>query len=112
MPPRRKAPETQASDFAWRLGLALRRRREELGFSQEYVAERADISAKYLGRIERAEVNAGIDTIERVVSALTSRRTSRISKTWTSRMIARIDDIQAALANIKKWLESTAADAW
>jgi transcriptional regulator with XRE-family HTH domain len=112
MPPRKKAPETQASDFAWRLGSALRRRREELGFSQEYVAERAGVSTKYLGRIERAEVNAGIDNIERVVSALTPRRPSRISKTWTSRMIARIDDIQAALTNIKKWLESTGDDAW
>jgi predicted transcriptional regulator len=111
MPPRKKEPDAPAGDFAWRLATAIRQRREELGLSQERVAERARISAKYLGRIERSEVNANVDTIERVVAALTPRRPSRISKNWTARTIARMDDVQAGLKNIKEWLESATADA-
>jgi predicted transcriptional regulator len=107
MPPRRKRPEAEGDDFTWRLASAISTRRYELGLSQEQLAERAGLSTKYLGRIERGQVNASLDTLERVVSALAPRRKSRLSKTWATRTIAGIDDVQASLTSIKKWLQST-----
>lgn len=107
MPPRRKRSEAETGDFAWRLASAISRRRDELGLSQEQLAERAGLSAKYLGRIERGEVNASLDTLERVVSALAPRRRPRVSKAWTTRTLDCIDDVQAGLTSIKTWLQST-----
>jgi transcriptional regulator with XRE-family HTH domain len=98
------------SDFARRFGAALKQRRNELGLSQEQIAERAGISAKYLGRIERAEVNASLDTIERVVLVLKPRQRARISKTWTSSVVAQLEAAEMSLGDTKMWLKAAVAD--
>ena len=53
-----------------RLGLAIRRRREEMSVSQEGLAEIIDCHRNYVGLLERGEQNATIDMLSRVAKAL------------------------------------------
>jgi transcriptional regulator with XRE-family HTH domain len=53
------------------LGAQLRQLRLERDFSQEYLAERAGLNYKYIGRIELARVNPGADVLVRLARALT-----------------------------------------
>ncbi|CAI8848215.1 helix-turn-helix domain-containing protein [Pseudomonas sp. IT-P4] len=48
----------------------VRRRRLELGLSQEELAERAGVHRTYIGMIERSEKNVTIYNIERCANAL------------------------------------------
>ena len=52
------------------LGLAIRRRRQELGWSQERLAEVADIHRNFVGHVERGEQNVSIDSLVRFSAAL------------------------------------------
>ena len=48
----------------------VKRRRLELGFSQEELAERAGVHRTYVGMLERREKNATLYSIERLAGAL------------------------------------------
>lgn len=48
----------------------VRRKRQELGFSQEELAERAGVHRTYVGMLERGEKNVTIYNIERIALAL------------------------------------------
>ena len=48
----------------------VRRRRLELGLSQEELAEKAGVHRTYLGMLERSEKNVTIYNIERIAIAL------------------------------------------
>ncbi|ENI4023107.1 helix-turn-helix transcriptional regulator [Pseudomonas aeruginosa] len=48
----------------------VRRKRLELGFSQEELAERTDVHRTYVGMLERGEKNVTIYNIERIAQAL------------------------------------------
>lgn len=48
----------------------VRRRRLELEFSQELLAERAGVHRTYIGMLERGEKNVTIYNIERIAHAL------------------------------------------
>ena len=48
----------------------VRRRRIELGISQEELAERAGVHRTYIGMLERSEKNAKLYSIERLAGAL------------------------------------------
>ncbi|ENY76474.1 hypothetical protein C206_17102 [Pseudomonas putida TRO1] len=48
----------------------VRRRRLELGFSQEELAERAGVHRTYVGMLERSEKNVTIYNIERIAQGL------------------------------------------
>ena len=52
------------------LGLAIRRRRQEMGWSQERLAEVADMHRNFVGHIERGEQNVSIDSLIRFSTAL------------------------------------------
>jgi len=52
------------------LGLAMRVRRARLGLSQRNAAERAGLSVKHWGAIERGEKHPGVETTALVASAL------------------------------------------
>jgi transcriptional regulator with XRE-family HTH domain len=52
------------------VGQRIRELRRARGLTQEAVAERAQINAKYFGSIERGEVNVTVQTIARIADAL------------------------------------------
>lgn len=53
-----------------RFGLAVRARRESLGMTRDEVGDRAGIHPKYIGDIERGEVNPTLLTLQRVADGL------------------------------------------
>jgi len=48
----------------------MRQRREELGWSQEALAERTGLHRTYISSVERGERNVGLDNIWRIAWAL------------------------------------------
>lgn len=57
-------------DIRERFGDAVRTRREELGLTQEELAEKAAIHRTYLSDIERGSRNLSLINIERIAAAL------------------------------------------
>ena len=53
-----------------KFGAAVRNRREELGFSQEVLAEHAGMHRTYIGGIERGERNVSLRNILKLCEAL------------------------------------------
>lgn len=53
-----------------RLGAVLRAARTDAGWSQERLAEAADLNRSYLGEIERGQVSASLATVGKLASAL------------------------------------------
>ncbi|MFT0860239.1 helix-turn-helix domain-containing protein [Ancylobacter sp. G4_0304] len=52
------------------MAINLRRLRHAKGMTQEELAERAGLSARYLGGIERADVSASVTVLGRIAEAL------------------------------------------
>ena len=52
------------------LGKRIRALRKQQGLSQEQLAEQVGMSGKYLGEIERGQVNCSVDIVERIAKAL------------------------------------------
>lgn len=52
------------------VGERLRHRRQELGYSQEFTAEKAELHPTYIGQVERGEKNATLESIEKICIAL------------------------------------------
>jgi transcriptional regulator with XRE-family HTH domain len=57
-------------DIRERFGFALKTRREELGLTQEDLAEKAGIHRTYLSDVERGSRNICLMNIERVAAAV------------------------------------------
>lgn len=52
------------------VGQKIRAYRREAGLSQEKLAEKASLSYKYLGEVERGYVNVSLDSLMRIAKAL------------------------------------------
>ncbi len=59
-----------APRFRRSLGRRIRLIRQQRGWSQEVLAELADLNRSYVGAVERGEHNIGVDTVERLAVAL------------------------------------------
>ncbi len=55
------------------IGQAIMKYRKKAGFSQETLAEKADIHPNYVGRIERGECSATLAILLRIAKALNVR---------------------------------------
>ncbi|WP_265822641.1 helix-turn-helix domain-containing protein [Geovibrio ferrireducens] len=58
------------TDFSIALGNRIKELRKKKGFSQERLSEKADISSKYLGEIERGKVNISTLVLYNLATAL------------------------------------------
>ena len=63
-------PERARSDLLTAFGAAVRRLRQERGWSQEAFADRAGVHRTYMGAIERGERNLSLLNIGRIAIAL------------------------------------------
>jgi transcriptional regulator with XRE-family HTH domain len=52
------------------LGAAIRQRRNRSGFTQEVLAEKANLHPNYFGRVERGEEHVSLASLRRVAKAL------------------------------------------
>lgn len=52
------------------VGLQIRSVRKANGLTQEELAEKAELSYKYIGELERGQVNVSIDSLQRIADAL------------------------------------------
>jgi transcriptional regulator with XRE-family HTH domain len=57
-------------DIRIRFGLAVKKRRTELGISQEKLAERADLHRTYVADVERGSRNPSLRAIEKLAAGL------------------------------------------
>ena len=55
------------------IGDAVLKYRNKAGFSQEVLAEKADINPNYVGRIERGECSASVEILLKIAKALNVR---------------------------------------
>ena len=65
--------ENERSYVKWLLGRAVRKRRRELDFSQEDLAERAGLHRNYISDIERGDRNPSLESIQKLAKALDTR---------------------------------------
>ena len=52
------------------VGAHVQRLRAERGFTQEALAERLSVDVRYLRRVERGDVNIGVDTLAKLAVVL------------------------------------------
>lgn len=57
-------------DFSHKLGKRIKELRRKAGLSQEQLAEQAGTSGKYLGQIERGEVNVSVIILVKITNVL------------------------------------------
>jgi transcriptional regulator with XRE-family HTH domain len=55
------------------VGQKIRARRKQAGLTQEKLAEKADLTYKYVGEVERGTVNISLDSLVRIAKALRVR---------------------------------------
>lgn len=58
------------SDIKKKFGIAVKKSRETLGYSQEVFAEKAQVHRTYVSEIENGRVSLGINVAERLADAL------------------------------------------
>lgn len=63
-----------------RFGIAVRNAREAQGWSQEQLAEAADLNRSYLGEIERGQVCPSLATIGKLATAFGWRPSQLVSR--------------------------------
>ena len=57
-------------DICTRVGFSIRKIREEMGISQEKLAELSELHRTYIGQVERGEKNLTLRSLERIAKAL------------------------------------------
>lgn len=57
------------SSVAETLAVNIRRMRAQAGMTQEELADRSEVSARYIGSVERARVAVSVTVLERIANA-------------------------------------------
>ncbi len=58
------------SNLVKHIGASIRFIRKQKGYTQEYLAEKANLHYSYIGGIERGERNISLETLEKIILAL------------------------------------------
>ena len=58
------------SDYRVVLGAAIRKKRKRAGFTQQFLAEKADLTPNYIGLVERGEEHISLISLRRIAKAL------------------------------------------
>lgn len=75
---------TDSSELRRRFGAAVRKRRLELGWSQEDLAEQSGLHRTYISDVERGARNVSLDNIGRISRSLRMRVSELLVETATS----------------------------
>jgi len=59
-----------SEELRYELGLAIRRVREEAGYTQEAFADSIKVHRNYMGSVERGETNITLDRLEQIARGL------------------------------------------
>lgn len=59
-----------ASDMRRKLGARIKELRKAAGITQEELGEKASLNYKFIGELERGQVNVSLDSLSRIVEAL------------------------------------------
>ena len=65
------------------VGANIRRLRQARGWSQEELAAEASMAMRHVGRIERADVSATLDALEKIAQALDARPSDLFDESTT-----------------------------
>ncbi len=63
-----------------RFGSVIRQTREQFGWSQEALADRADLNRSYLGELERGSAMPSLATIAKLAVALQTRMSALVER--------------------------------
>lgn len=97
------------SEMTQRLGLRIRRLRNDRHMSQEELAFKAGISPAHLGQIERAVKNPTVETVARIAGALDVDLAALFAST-TSPTPAKNVTVEKILAHLESMSESEQKD--
>lgn len=64
------AMKKEVADLRSNVGIQIRGIRKARGLTQEELAEKAELSYKYIGELERGQVNVSLDSLQRIADAL------------------------------------------
>lgn len=88
------------------LGTRIKNKRLELNLTQEQLAETVDLSAVYIGQIERGERKMTIETLVKLANVLNSSIEELLKDSTTTNVNARLKE----LVNIAKKLDISDID--
>jgi transcriptional regulator with XRE-family HTH domain len=95
------------------LGTLLQARRHVCGYTQSELAERANLSLKYLGEVERGEANVTVDALERIAIALEwdpwelfSNERTPVSQGVHGLLVAELTAARDRLETVIDWLRA------
>ena len=88
------------------LGARIKNKRLEQNLTQEQLAEKVELSAVYIGQIERGERTMTIDTLVKLANSLNSSIEELLKDSTSSNVNARLNE----LVNIAKELDTSDID--
>ena len=88
------------------LGGRIKNKRLELNLTQEQLAEKLELSAVYIGQIERGERKMTIETLVKLANTLNSSIEELLKDSTTTNINARLNE----LVNIAKQLDTSDID--
>lgn len=88
------------------LGTRIKNKRLEQNLTQEQLAEKVELSAVYIGQIERGERKMTIETLVKLANSLNSSIEELLKDSTSSNINARLNE----LVNISKELDTSDID--